>query len=454
MRKAPARLLLAVLSAGCLALSPLQACAQPGSATAPVAAGGQPPPVLQADWAQWLTGLAGLGPEAALAQLRQAPARFTALADYHYWLGVYLQAGKHPLTDVATEFELALLTDPNHAGAWFDYGLVQCRLGQESSCQSILLEARRRFGTPPAVPESRPPNSPWQGEARVGLGHSSNYNLGSSSQTIPIQLGQSTLALELDPAYRPIAAAYQRMELDLAYRSAQQPELEARASLMHRSPLRPQKALGNYDSAALDLIWHASPAHHFSVYLQSLHDSELGSLQMQGLRWHYLQQDAQADTPGATAWLAAVERRQPGAPQPGYNTLAAQVRRAGSYSAGGSYYAALGAEQDLPQDQRPGRSQTRLQISAGLEQANLLPGRATARLSLRLAQIRDAQAYSPLFGNIRRQNTQADIALALRWPVANTSYLQAELRRFVQDSNLALFSQSEMQFNLALGYRF
>jgi hypothetical protein len=450
VQKALASLLLAVLSAGCLALSPLQACAQPGTIAVPVAAGEQPPPALQADWAQWLTSLAGLGPEAALAQLRQAPDRFTALADYHYWLGVYLQASQHPLTDVAAEFELALLTDPSHAGAWFDYGLVQCRLGQASSCQSILVEARRRFGTPPAVPESRPPSAPWHGEVRVGLGHSSNYNLGSSSQTIPIQLGPSILALELDPAYRPIAAAYQRVELDLAYRSVLQPALEARVSLMHRSPLRLKDVLSNYDSAALDLIWQARPAHYFSAYLQTLRDSELGSFQMQGLRWRYLRQDAQADT----VWIAAVERRQPVAPQSSYNTMAAQVRRAGSYSAGGSYYAALGAEQDLPQDQRPGSSQTRLQFSAGLEQANLLPGRATARLSLRLVQIRDAQAYSPLFGNIRRQNTQADMALALRWPLANTSYLQAELRRFVQHSNLALFSQSDMQLNLDLGYRF
>jgi hypothetical protein len=38
--------------------------------------------------------------------------------------------------------------------------------------------------------------------------------------------------------------------------------------------------------------------------------------------------------------------------------------------------------------------------------------------------------------------------------LANTSYLQAELRRFVQHSNLALFSQSDMQLNLDLGYRF
>jgi hypothetical protein len=449
VQKALASLLLAVLSAGCLALSPLQAYAQPGTIAVPVVSG-EPPPALQADWVQWLTGLAGLSPEAALAQLRQAPDRFTALADYHYWLGVYLQASQHPLTDVATEFELALLTDPSHAGAWFDYGLVQCRLGQASSCQSILLEARRRFGTPPAVPEFRPPSAPWHGEVRVGLGHSSNYNLGGSSQTIPIQLGPSTLALELDPAYRPIAAAYQRMELDLAYRSALQPALEARASLMHRSPLRRKEVLSSYDSAALDLIWHARPAHYFSVYLQTLLDSELGSFQMQGLRWRYLRQDAQADT----VWIAAVERRQPVAPQSNYNTLAAQVRRAGSYSAGGSYYAALGAERDLPQDQRPGSSQTRLQFSAGLEQANLLPGRATARLSLQLVQIRDAQAYSPLFGNIRRQNTQADMSLALRWPLANTSYLQAELRRFVQHGNLALFSQSDMQLNLDLGYRF
>lgn len=433
---------------GCLTLLPPLARAQPDShAAAASQPAGQPSAALQDTWSQWLQAtVAGLTPEAALSQLQQAPAQFTALSDYHYWLGVYLQASKQPLEQAANAFELALLTDPNHAGAWFDYGLLQCRMGFESNCQSILAEARRRFGTPPQAKSLHPAPASWQGNISIGLGHSSNYNQGSSSQSIPIQWGGQTLSLELANSSRPTASAYQWQALDLAYRSTDHPQYEARLGLTRRTPMNAQAELGGLDSHAVELIWHAQPNYDYSLQLQTIKDGDLGSLKTQGLRWLYKLQPA-------TAVLLAVEQRQPESPQPAYQTVITEVRQTGRY-AGTAFHAALSAEKDLPQDQRPGRSQIRLQAAASLEQPDLLPWHGKLRLTVRLLASVDEQAYSPLFGDTRRQNIQTETALRLSWPLTNKVELQTELRHFNQQSNLALFKQTETQFNCTLGYRF
>lgn len=440
MRFLSGRHLLVSLSLGWCALNPLETHAQSSLPT----------------WEQWLAGanLSNLSPSAALSRLRQAPAQYQDLGDYHYWLGVYLQAASQPLDAAANELELALIIDPNHAGAWFDYGYLQCRLGQQTNCQSILSEARRRFGLLPVAQRQteRQPVS-WQGEVRAGLGRSTNYNQGSANRFIPIQLGQSTESLELAPAYRPLAASFKKLEFDLVYLNPWQPQLEARVSLQHRSPVSPQEALGNLDSYLLDLTWHGAAEHRFTLNLQSMCDSILGCVQVQGLRWHHINSNVTAPSV-AWSWLAALEHRQPDAPLPAYQTVIVQARQTITFKAGSALVATLGTEQDLNQDQRPGRGQNRFFASAIYDQPNLRQTPASLRLSLRLSDIRDSDSYSPIFGNVIRHNTQVDAAITLMWPLNQHTYLQSELRHFRQHSNLALFDQNETQFNMVIAYRY
>ncbi len=411
---------------------------------------------LQAAWANWLAAanLSSLEPAAAIDKLKQAPTQFQTFGDYHYWLGHYMQAAGYPPGTAAAEYELALLYDPDHAGAWFDYGLIQCRLGNDADCQSILDEARRRFGPLPGQYAAAQPVRPWRGEIRVGMGHSSNYNLGSDNQYIPIQIGDDAFKLELSPEYLPIAAFFSKVELDLAYQNVHHPQFSARASVQQRHPLENRGQLDNWYSANLDLTWQPAERHTLTLYSQDMHESAQDSFQGRGLRWAYLDGNVPFKLGASWGGSAAIERRRTEAAQPSYTSLLSQLRLNGSPIWGATLFATLGIEKDLPHEQRPGRGQARFYLAAAVAQANLLPGRGTAQVAVRLTDLTDSDPYSPLFGNVVRHNTQTDATLALSWPLWAQTILQAELRHFRQLSNLALFDQRETQFNLILGYRF
>ena len=405
-------------------------------------------------WTQWLHGLSGISPGELLAPLRAVAPRFDHLADYHYWVGVAMQAQNAEPEDIAAEYELALLIDPNHAGAWYDYGLTQCRMGRESNCQRILDEARRRFGQPPGRTAEWVPPAAWRGDIRLGLGHSSNYNQGSSSPYIPLTIDGITAEYELAPAYRAAPASYRRLELNLAYRGLLIPEFEVRGNFVHRTPFAADERAGTLNDYAVDVFWHLNAAHHLWLNLSNMRESVLGSIRVEGLRWSYTTDDSRLDATGAWAFTAGIDRRQPTAPQVAYRTVLVQLRRVQRAFAWGSAYASLGAERDLPQSQRIGQGQNRFIASAGWLLPDLLPARGAARIALGYTDSRDTQAYSPLFGDARRRTQQSDASLLMSWPIAENTQLQLDIVRVDQRSNIALFAQRESQFNLSVACSF
>jgi hypothetical protein len=374
-------------------------------------------------------------------------------ADHHYWLGVYLQNGGQ-YAEAATEYELALLIDPNHAGAFYDFALLQCRLGQPDTCQHLLAEARRRFGEPPLTAKTPVAASPWQGQVRLGAGYSNNYNQGISSQTIPLSLGADTVEFEVAPSYRPNAAQYHYQTLDLAYRSAWHAQFEARASLMQRTPFSQAPSVGSSNTYQLELVWHAPASQQLVLSLKTLRESELGSLRSAGIGWQYILPESPPETQGAWIFSSGLEHRQPTEPQPAYQTITAQVQKTGLHLAGANLYAQAGLDKDLPQHQRAGQSQTRLHITTGATHPNLLPAKGLVRVSLRWAQLWDEAPYSPLFGDTRRSSQQTDAGVSLTWPIDLAKQLQLDLRRYTQTSNLAVFGQAETQVNISVGINF
>lgn len=408
---------------------------------------------LSTDWENWINHLRANKQQEALAQLKQAPQVFFGLADYHYWLGVYLQNDGQQ-SEAAIEYELALLMDPNHAGAFFDFGLLQCRLGKTDTCQNLLNEAHRRFGKPPLISKAPVAASSWQGQVRLGTGYSNNYNQGISSQTIPLSLGADTMEFEIAPSYRPVSASYHLQTLDLAYRDAWYAQFEARASLMQKTPFSQETAVGSSNSYQLELVWHAPAGQQVLLNLKTWRDSALGSLHIAGLSWQYTRPDSKPEAPGSWIVLSGVERRQPTEPQPAYQTIAIQAQRAGLQLAGAHLYALAGLEKDLPQAQRPGLSQTRLHLATGATHPNLLPAKGLVRMNLRWAQLWDEAPYSPLFGDTRRKSQQTDASMSLTWPIDTRKQLQLDLRHSAQTSNLALFGQTETQMNLSIGVNF
>lgn len=163
---------------------------------------------LQSEWEQHLSELQGADPADALQRLLAEGTRYGHLADYQYWVAIYMLASDQPLEAVSLQLERALMMDPNHAGALYDYGAIQCRIGQEASCQTILKEARRRFGIPPVIKQSYNLAPVIRGELRLGLGHTNNYNQAGSADTIPLQFGTETLVVQLGNEQRPTATPY------------------------------------------------------------------------------------------------------------------------------------------------------------------------------------------------------------------------------------------------------
>lgn len=377
-------------------------------------------------------------------------------ADQHYWQGVALQKAQKR-EEAAAQFELALLLDPHHAGAFYDYALSQCQPGPPSlqdPCQTLLQAARARFGpTPPAPATPAAPASPWQGQLSLGLGYSTNYNQGTSSASVPLLIDGSNIDFEIARPYRPYTAAYHQQSLDLSYRSHPQAPLEARASVMALTPQNQSPALSTYSSYQLELTWHASARQRYTLSTKTLQDSENGSFNATGLSAQY-QLRPQSTSTAQWFVLGALEQRQPSPPQPAYQTLTAQLRCDSPLVGGASLQVKTDIELDSPQGLRPGRSQTRTQITAVLEHPHLLPAKGSTRFSLRLAQADDGQPYSPLFGSTRRQTQQTEATLSLHWPIGPSQRLHLAMRQSQQQSNLALFSHQETQINAYLATSF
>ena len=404
-----------------------------------------------ANWPPFLATVQAGSPAQALQQLQAAAPRFATLADYQYWLGVYLDATGAPPQNAAAQYELALLMDPAHAGAWFDYGLILCRMGQQASCVGLLAEAQRRFGTPPIARAKPLPPSLLKGEWRLELGHSSNYNRGSSAQLIPVLIDGERFNLELDPAYRARSAAYARAALSLSYLLPQQPTLELRAELAQRLPFVSQTS--RLADNTLELSWQASATQRYALSVQQLRDSQFGSLNIYGLRWRHLA--AAGAQPGSYLLIdAALERRSPSQPQSSYASGMAQLGYLWRPQRNLVATAIAGLERDLPSPLRAGGGQRRARVSLSISATNLLPHSGTLGLLLRHTHSRDTDPYSPLFGNTRRSNQALELAATARWPINPKADLLAELSRYNQRSNIGLFIQTENQLSLSWIQRF
>jgi hypothetical protein len=313
----------------------------------------------------------------------------------------------------------------------------------------LLREAKERFGASSSLPAALAA-SLWQGQFSLGLGYSTNYNQGIKGESIPLLINGNTVDFEIARPYRPYGAAYHQQSLDLAYRSHSQSPFEARASAMHLAPQNQTTTLSTYSSYQLELAWHSSPDQRYTLSTKTLHDSENGSLRTTGLSGQYRLNRPQ--TTSSAQWFiqAALEQRQADTTHLSYQVKSAQLRCDSPLLGGSSVQVKADIEVDNPQNLRPGRSQTRTQLTTVLEQQHLILANTTARFSLRLAQATDEQPYSALFGSTRRQTFQTEATVSLNWPIGSSRRLQLMLRHANQQSSLALFNQQETQINTYL----
>ncbi len=391
----------------------------------------------------WFVSLDQIPPETALQMLDEAPASYRQRGDYYYWLGVYTEKAGLPTAQAIAHFEHALMLDPNHAGAWYDYGLALCRIGDQASCQNVLETARARFGAPPALGEAADrPMFALAGELRSNVGYSNNLNFGSGVESINLSLDGQDISLDLAATSRAQAAWFGDAALDVTLIPTDAPQLTATFTAYERLPLQNRELIGNYRVLVGDLIYAFTPSQRGGLQTYGIDDSNLGSLNVFGGWWQMQHEGLEAST------LLGAERRNPSGSLASYTTLRAEyVARIWR-----SLEGRLGAEDDLPAGDRPGYSQRRWTV--GLRLPLQIMERGQLEIGARWQDAQDTQAYSPLFGDVVRRITTREGRLRLSWPLAPRVDLRFDARYARQISNIDLFDLNEKYFTLGFAARF
>ncbi len=393
------------------------------------------------DWDSWLEEVLKLSPQAAVQRLQEAPEHFWGKADYYYWLGVFtLKTGAPALA--IEHFERALMIAPDHAGAWYDYGLAHCRKGDQASCRSILDTALSRFGPPPALHNIEQPRFMVSGEIRSHAGYSSNLNSGSTSDQINLWINGQAFPLLLAGSSRSQGASFSDAALDLRISPTHSPEIVANLSIYKRRPWENRDMIGDYSVLAGELSYLATSDQRIGLQSYELKDSRLGSLSVLGAWWQ------KQYGPSGTQTQLTIERRSPSSDLPSYYTLRAE----------GITYIHRGLElrtaieNDLPDSDRPGRSQKRLTLA--LSQHLKIMDKGRLELSGRWQGARDSDTYSPFFGDTHRKLQTWETRLRFNWPLTPQIDLRSEARYTRQRSNLSLFDLDERMITLGLAARF
>ena len=128
-------------------------------------------------WATWLLGLLMLLPFPAWADT-DAPAA-----------NPYLEAMQPLIEGRFEEASEALhrlvAQEPEHAGAWLDLAILQCRLGNAEEAEILFQAIEVRFDPPPGIREiialqrakgCQAPAPRWEGRLRLSRGSDDNVN--------------------------------------------------------------------------------------------------------------------------------------------------------------------------------------------------------------------------------------------------------------------------------------
>ncbi len=339
-------------------------------------------------------------------------------------------------------FEQALMFDPDFAGAWYDYALSLCELGDPAGCGNLVETAVARFGLPPAM-QARPRTlASHTGELRVGLGASTNLSRSTHLADLTLQLDGLPVIATLDPRFRERGGGYAEVGLRWDTRWPLQ-DITARLDLTARKPSssRLPDFMAGYGEVGIGV----RPRTRVGLLALGVDEDYLGAITAVGAFAEH------RFSPQGMSVRTAFEYRHPRG-QAGWNT----VRMTARVPLGTQWAVQTGWEYDLPQAQRAGRSQQRLLLDVRSEFSLPAVAGRIPRLALGAGVLhaRDRDPYSPLFGDIRNRRTRyqatADLSVNLNrdWRV-NLGLLAARQRASVE-----LFDYREASATLSLIYLF
>ncbi len=347
------------------------------------------------------------------------------------------------LVTASLAFEQALMLNPDFAGAWFDYGISLCDLGDPVGCKNILDTAIQQFGLPPALRQTLGQTLRVQrGELSVGLGASTNLVRATGVDSLTILLDGIPVRAFLDDRYRARGGGYSEASFSWA---AQWPlnNLGARVELLGRRPF--ERKLPDLVSGYAELGYAIHPRTRVGALALGVDEGYLGAITSGGV-WGEHQFG-----PGGTVMRFALERRKPKS-QAGWTTARLLTR----VPVGDATSVQFTLEHDFTQKQRAGEAQSRFGVD--LRSSFSLPqiGDRTPRLNVGLGALhaRDKEPYSPLFGDTRNRRTRIHANAAIGINLNRNWRISFDVQAARQRADIDLFDYSEVSGQLSLIYLF
>lgn len=387
-----------------------------------------------------LAALVTAGAPAAAAQ-PDASAREQARLAYEQGLDARARADMHT---AAMHFEQALMLDPDFAGAWYDYGLALCDLGDPVGCRNVLQAALAQFGAPPALAAFSPRNTlrAHAGELRVGLGASTNLTRSTAVESLTLLLDGIPVNAELDGRFRERGGGYADAGLVWETRWPLR-DISTRIELTGRRPF--SRDLPDFIAGMGEVGVGVAPRTRVGALVLGVDEDYLGAIRSVGGWMEH------RFSPQGTALRATLERRDPRG-QPGWWTM----RLLGNIPLGEATVVHTGFEYDFPQEQRAGRAQYRASID--LRQGFSLPAVAgrVPRLVLGAGVLhaRDTHAYSPLFGDVRNHRTRWQLSSDLSLNLSRQWRVNLGVYAARQNSVVDLLDYREAAATFSLSYIF
>lgn len=443
-----ALLLAALLTAGAT-------LAQSTQATAPQAA---QPATCPPTFAPHIPALAA-EQQAALEQLAPLAAACETSAAYHAQRGALLLALQRP-TEAAIALEKALLFDPEHPGTQLDYAQALAQTGQRAAARALLRGVLARPDLPAGLRERLAPGlrEPaqatdaavdaagllsgawrWSGQLQAGLGHESNVNNATSSDSLTLILPGGAVTLPLADTERPLASHTRKSAAQ-----AQGVYPLGAGELRLGGALSERKALAHEPASTfwLDASAHyAHPAPGAAAVALGLAAQQLWLASLHAYSSHAVQLRYEPQTPlWGCQWapqLAQAELRYPASPQLDGVYTHFRLELACASGQGARTLAAYANGQDRARDSaRPGADRARQELLLRHERAL-----AGGQLSLwaRWHATQDSSPYSPLFGDLKASTHTRWLGLGYWWPAASTGWSYGlELETTSQNSNNSL----------------
>ncbi len=385
--------------------------------------------------------------EPALPPSSPSPA---ALASYEAGLDARARGDLH---QASLAFEQALLLSPQFAGAWFDYGVTLCDLGDPTGCRNILASAIEQFGLPPALRQTLGNVlRVQQGEIRVGLGASTNLLRATSADDLTLLLDGVEVRAFLDEGYRERGGGL--AEAALSYQSVWPlHDFNIRVDALSRRPFDTSlpALVAGYAEVGMGLgrfgleRFGLNARSRAGLLALTVNEGYLGGLRAAGF-WleHQL-------SPEGAVLRGAIERRKPRDGAGWYTTrLAARVPLSHQWRANASF------EYDSPQSERAGKSQTRYAFDLRHDRTLPAVGGWVPRLELNAGVLhaRDGAGYSPLFANRRNIRTRWQTGAELSVNLNRDWRVGWSLLAVRQKASIPLFDYRELSTMLSLTWRF